>query len=101
PDVISGPGVSVNGLHIDFNLSPEAKELLLAAASDDAGTILKMAFIGGRSIQAGGKTFGGDRGRESAKWEAALDELELSNLVVARGNKGEIFELTHRGWEVA
>lgn len=95
------PGVSVRGLSIDFNLTDEAKELLKAAATDERGAIIKAAYIGGRVIQAGGKSFGGERGRDSAKWEAALDELESTHLVVGRGEKGQIYELTHRGWEVA
>ena len=84
-----------------YNLSEEAKTLLKAAAARDDGTILKIAYMGGRVIQAGGQSFGGDRGRESAKWEHALNELENSSLVVARGYKGEVFELTHAGWAVA
>ncbi|MGS1014569.1 DUF4062 domain-containing protein [Rhodanobacter sp. UC4450_H17] len=98
---VGTPGVSVRGLSIDFNLTDEAKELLKAAATDERGTIIKAAYIGGRVIQAGGKSFGGERGRDSAKWEAALDELESTHLVVGRGEKGQIYELTHRGWEVA
>lgn len=82
-------------------LSEEAKTLLKAATARDDGTILKITYLGGRAIQAGGKSFGGDRGRESAKWENALNELEINGLVVARGYKGEVYELTHEGWSVA
>jgi hypothetical protein len=82
-------------------LSEDAKALLKAAASDENGTILKMSYIGGKMIQAGREQFGGDRGRESAKWERALDELVNEQLAVARGYKGEVFELTHEGWTVA
>jgi hypothetical protein len=84
-----------------YDLSEEAKVLLQAAAERDDGTILMMSFVGGRRIQAGGKSFGGDRGRESAKWEGALNELEINGLVVGRGYKGEVYELTHEGWVVA
>jgi len=83
------------------NLSEEAKTLLKAAAARNDGTILKHATMGGRIIQAGGQQFGGNRGRESAKWEHALNELESNSLVVGRGFKGEVFELTHKGWAVA
>jgi hypothetical protein len=84
-----------------YALSEEARLLLKAAASRDDGTILKMAHLGGRFIQAGGQTLGEGRGRESARWEAALDELEREGLVVGRGYKGEVYELTHEGWAVA
>jgi hypothetical protein len=36
-------------------------------------------------------------GKEAAKWENALNELEENGLVVARGYKGEVFELTYQG----
>ena len=84
-----------------YTLTEEAKTILKAAASRDDGSILKIASMGGRVIQAGGESFGGDRGRESSKWEAALNELETDGLVVGRGYKGEIYELTHEGWAVA
>lgn len=84
-----------------YTLSEEAKTILKAAASRDDGTILKLSMLGGRVIQAGGESFGGERGREAAKWEAALNQLESEGLVVARGYKGEVFELTHEGWAVA
>lgn len=83
-----------------YTLSEAARAILRAAASQDSGTILKVAHLGGRFIQAGGKTFGEGRGRESAKWEAALGELEREGLVIGRGYKGEVYELTHEGWAV-
>jgi hypothetical protein len=82
-------------------LSEEARVLLKAAASRDDGTIIKISVMGGKFIQAGGQSFGGERGRESARWEHALNELVNEGLAMARGNRGEIFELTHEGWGVA
>lgn len=84
-----------------ISLSNEAISLLKAAAINDNGVILKISYMGGRLIQAGGQQFGGERGRESAKWENALDELISEELVTARGYKGEVFELTHKGWASA
>jgi hypothetical protein len=82
-------------------LTEPAKKLLQAAAKNNDGTIMVLAHLGGRTIQAGGESFGGDRGREYAKWEAVLKELELLGLVVARGHKGQAYELTHQGWAMA
>lgn len=84
-----------------YKLSEEAQILLKAAAARDAGTILKIAVMGGRFIQAGGQSFGRGGGRESARWEHAFNELLNEGLVVARGYKGEVFELTHEGWVLA
>jgi hypothetical protein len=85
----------------NLSLSDEARTLLKAAAGQGNGTILKIAYLGGRVIEAGGEHFGGERGRESARWENALHELQDHGLVVARGDKDQVFELTHQGWEVA
>ncbi len=82
-------------------LSDEAVALLKAASKDKQGTILKIGVLGGRFIQAGGIPFGSQGGRDSAKWEHALNELVNLNLVFARGNRGEVFELTHVGWTLA
>ncbi len=84
-----------------YTLSEEAKTILKAAASSEDGTILKLVMMCGRIIQAGGESYGGGPGREATKWEAALEELESYGLVVGRGYKGEVFELTHEGWKVA
>ena len=82
------------------NLSDDAKQILKAAAKVN-GVIRKIAQLGGTLLQAGNESFGGDHGRESAKWVAAFEELEHQKLVVGKGHKGELFEITHKGWEVA
>lgn len=97
PRIVTAPEPATGS----YRLSEEAKTLLLAAAQKDDGTIIKMAYIGGRSIQAGGQSFGGEDRRESARWENALNELVANELVVARGYKDQVFELTHEGWRVA
>ena len=84
-----------------YALSDEAKRILKAAASGGDGHIFKMSYLGGRVIQVGGESFGEESGREAAKWEAALNQLESERLVVARDYKDEVFELTHEGWAVA
>ena len=39
--------------------------------------------------------------REVAKWEQALEELKAKDFVVDRGHKGEVFEITNLGYQVA
>jgi hypothetical protein len=82
------------------SLSEESKHLLKFAASEKDGAILKTATFDGRHIQVGRQTFGG-HGKEAAKWEEALNDLVNQGLVVPRGYKGQVFELTHKGWRVA
>lgn len=83
-------------------LSEEAKVLLSEAAEDKAGTILKLATLGGRFIQTNGKALGdpGDR-RSSARWEHALDQLVSAGLVLARGIKGQVFAMAEPGYQLA
>ena len=84
-----------------FQLTQEAIELLSVAASKGAGTIMKIACLGGRVIQVGGQQFGGENSRDNAKWESALNELVTGELVVPRGYQDQLFELTHLGWELS
>ena len=83
-------------------LSPEARVLLKEASQDSGGTIIHARYMSGTVIQTNGKNLipSNDR-REIAKWEQALEELKSKNLVVARGNKGEVFEMTDLGYRIA
>ena len=83
------------------SLSPDAQELLLAASENDEGTILVMNTLDGYSVHAGENSFGGGHGRKSARWKGALEDLVECDYVQDRGYKGEVFELTHTGWETA
>ncbi len=99
-EIVSNTSAS-RGAGQQYMLSDEAITILKAAAARDDGTILKLSYMGGRVIQAGGESFGGEHGREAAKWEAALNQLVSERLVAGKGYKGEVFELTHEGWAVA
>ncbi|GAB3368275.1 MULTISPECIES: hypothetical protein [Giesbergeria] len=85
-----------------ITLSPDAKDLLLEASNDVSGNIMKLAFIGGLTLQANGRHFLTDRSpREKARWEAALNQLIEENLAEEVGHKGEIFRVTHYGYQIA
>lgn len=84
------------------SLSDEARRLLKEASSDSHGTIILLRHLGGTDLQTNGKNFIEDQNRRSvAKWEAALEQLQNEELVVVRGTKGEIFEITELGFRVA
>lgn len=85
----------------DIKLTDKARELLLAAASEDKGTIMTPKTIGAQSIQAGKKSFGKNSKRDYAAYESALNELVASGYVQSVGHKGELYELTHEGWQLA
>ena len=83
-------------------LSEEAKELLVAATKSSTREILKAASFGGLTIQANGKSFT-ERGnaRSEANWEQALEDLLDYGLVSDPKGKGQVFEVTHKGFQVA
>lgn len=82
-------------------LTGDAKELLLAAATAD-GHIMQLRYMGGTTVQAGGKNFIIEQSpREVARWRSALQELVTHDLIEDRGYKDEVFEVTHRGHQVA
>lgn len=86
---------------LEDKIGEEAK-IIISKSAEAQGQILCMNYIGGRSIQAGRDNLLKDADhRTIAKWEAAIEELEVNGLIVARGHKREIFELTAKGYEVA
>jgi hypothetical protein len=82
-------------------LSKEAKEILVAASSDKNGNIMKISSLSDRAIQAGKNSFGSKDQKSFVKYEAALDQLVEHDFVKELGHKGEVFEITHKGWELA
>jgi hypothetical protein len=85
----------------DARVSAQEREILKAAAQGKSGSIMRMSYIGGRTIQAGHRTFGEGNSRDFAKYDSALNDLVSKGLVSAVGHKGEMFELTHAGWQLA
>lgn len=82
-------------------LSEEAK-LLLAAATQDNGIIMRIGHKGGTDVQAGQRNFvENSERRTAAKWEAAVDELEREGLTEDKKGKGEVYFVTHEGFRVA
>jgi hypothetical protein len=83
-------------------LPPDAKELLIEASNDSGGDIMKLAYLGGATLQTNGRNFLSDgTAREKAKWEAALNYLVDEGLVDGVGYKGEMFRVTHSGYQLA
>lgn len=83
-------------------MSTEARVLLKEASLDDHGSILYFRYIGGTDMQTNGRNLisSGER-REVAKWEQALKELVDLELVIKRGHKGELFEVSNLGFQIA
>lgn len=83
-------------------LSTEARELLLEAAVDKSGTVMRLRTFEGLGIQTNGRRLS-ERGdpRSEARWDAALQQLREMGLLQDVGHKGELFRLTDRGYDIA
>lgn len=83
-------------------LSDEAKCLLIEAAKDAVGQILVINSLEGVDIQTNNKIMNTDKiGKSAAIWKEAVSELQNNQLIMAVGNKNEIFQLTRLGYEVS
>jgi len=92
----------INATQIGSYLSQEAKVLLKEASQDASGQIMKLGYIGGFTFQTNGKQMNQDYlPRTKAKWDAALQELIDLDLIYGVGYKGEMFNLTEKGYKVA
>ncbi|OBS33719.1 DUF4062 domain-containing protein [Pseudomonas syringae] len=84
------------------DLSYEATMLLHEASLDSSGVILYLRHLGGTDLQTNNKNLiDSNERRITAKWEAALQELLDQKLVIGRGQKGEIYEVTNSGYQIA
>lgn len=86
----------------EVRLSADAKTLLLEAAMDTHGNVLKVRTMSGTDIHTNGKVINaqGDC-RSEAQWETALNELVALGALEPRGYKNEIFAMTHVGYTLA
>jgi hypothetical protein len=84
-------------------LSKEAKALLLGASEDPAGMVLFERYGAGVDLHTNDVSYLTDKGDHElmATWEAALQELVQAGLFAARGDRGEIFEITKAGYDAA
>jgi hypothetical protein len=83
-------------------LSDDAIKLLVTAKNDD-GHILYVRYLNGIVLQAGNKNFIDPENspREEARWKAALNELTDRGFIESLGYKGETFQVTKLGYEIA
>lgn len=83
-------------------LSNQAKRLLLEATQDPDGIVLKVRSDFGLTILTNGQDLvDSQQPRDTARWQAALQELCDVGLLQDRGRKGEVFAVTDEGYRVA
>jgi hypothetical protein len=81
------------------DLSDDAIDLLTEAAKRDGG-IMMIRHLGGLLIQVGDGALDTSTPRLTAKWESAIDELRTRGLLRDRGHKGELFDVTEKGYQL-
>ncbi|HEX4959282.1 MAG TPA: DUF4062 domain-containing protein [Thermoanaerobaculia bacterium] len=87
--------------NLSSQVSPDAAELLVEAAKDEGGLILRVGTMEGLEISTNNRNFNDDGGaRSEARWEEALEELIKQRLIRDKGNKGEVFGITKLGYQV-
>ena len=85
-----------------IQLSEDARELLVEATKDASGVIYKTQTFSGLNVETNGRNFVKmGKSRSAARWEHAIQDLLDQGLVGDRKGKGEVFEVTHKGFEVA
>jgi len=84
-------------------LSKEAKTILTEAAADPAGLVLFERYGEGVDLHSNGVSLITEKTDHHALavWESALHELIKQELLVAQGDRGEVFEITKKGYDVA
>ena len=84
-------------------LSKETRTLLLGAAADPSGYVLYEKFGAGVDLHTNGVSLLTDKAdhRAVSTWEAALQELVDQGLLAARGDRGEVYEITKKGYDAA
>ncbi len=95
-------GGGVHEASLEEGLPDAAKELLVAAAADSDGTILRTESGMGIQIGTNSREFV-EQGsaRSEARWDAALRTLIEADLERDRGYRGEVFMVTDKGYAVA
>jgi hypothetical protein len=84
-------------------LSNEARILLEGAAADPGGLVVFERYGASVDLHTNGASLltSKEDHRAVALWESALQELVDGGLLVARGERGEIFEITRQGYDMA
>ena len=83
-------------------LTEQSRAVLLAAAEQDDGTVMTLMTTSGYDVQVGRRSlYEGYEGRKMAAWKAAIEQLLELDLLSGRGYKGEVYEVTAKGWAAA
>jgi hypothetical protein len=98
---LSGPSPAPSQTRI-LEVSDDAAELLREAVQDSMGAVLRLITAEGLGISTNKKRMN-ERGdpKSEARWDSALRELIHLELLVQSDSKGEVFRVTHAGYNAA
>jgi predicted nucleotide-binding protein len=95
------PSKAAVATRASLSLSEKAQILLMNATKGD-GTIMMIRDSGGLHIQANGQQFiEGHNPHLEAEWKAALEELLGHKFIESAGSRGEVFDVTAKGYKAA
>ena len=100
-EIVRALPVMRTGVDWRDDVSEEGKAILKATAASD-GKNMRRRYHRGQAIQAGRRALIPDQPpRTIAKWMGGLEDLQRRRYVTDKGHKGELFEVTREGLEVA
>jgi hypothetical protein len=101
--VSANAAVTPKPVDVKITLSDEAKQLLKGASQDSSGLILYEKYGDSVDLHTNDKSLLTSKAdhRVQAMWDAALQDLVQNGLLIDRGNNGEIYEITRKGYDVA
>ena len=83
-------------------LSDDAKQLLMECSKDAGGMVMCVPTLQGLIVSTNRKGFTEPLNpRSEQRWKAAVEELVRLRLLERQGSRGEVFGITHAGYEVA
>jgi hypothetical protein len=83
-------------------ISGDARKLLLEAVNDKHGRVARNRTMYGLTISTNGRDFvAGNDPKEEARWTHALSELAENKFLEPVTPKGEVFQVTKRGYDLA
>lgn len=99
----AGAPVTSKTVASEKTLSKEATTLLKEAAVDPSGLVLFERYGASVDLHTNGTSFLTSKEDHFALavWESALQELVRDSLLATRGDRGEVFEITKKGYDVA
>lgn len=101
-ETITNKGKEHKNIDLKSSLSAEAQKMLTEASKDPTGKIMKLDYVGGSHFYTNGKQLNEDYSpRTIARCKDAINVLLSSDLISELGYKGNSFQVTRKGFEIA